>query len=54
MTLRRVIARWVNKKLARFSIEITRKSCFFLFVHFHYVLSYLFGVFVVKTCVSIL
>ena len=41
-----------------FSIEITHKSCFLSFlsfrIHFHYVLSYLFGLFGVRTCVSIL
>ena len=36
-------------------MEITHKSCFFVFrIHFHYVLSYLFGLFGVRTCVSIL
>ena len=39
-------------------MEITHKSCFLLFfvfrIHFHYVLSYLFGLFGVRTCVSIL
>ena len=37
-------------------MEITHKSCFFFVfrVHFHYVLSYLFGLFGVRTCVSIL
>ena len=41
-----------------FSIEITHKSCFLSFlsfrIHFHYVLSYSFGLFGVRTCVSIL
>ena len=36
-------------------MEVTHKSCFFVFrIHFHYVLSYLFGLFGVRTCVSIL
>ena len=36
-------------------MEITHKSCFLVFrIHFHYVLSYLFGLFGVRTCVSIL
>ena len=39
-------------------MEITHKSCFLYFfcfrIHFHYVLSYLFGLFGVRTCVSIL
>ena len=52
-----VIARWVQRK-NWFSIEITHKSCFLSFlsfrIHFHYVLSYLFGLFEVRTCVSIL
>ena len=49
-----------NEKLTKnwFSMEITHKSCFFVFfcfrIHFHYVLSYLFGLFEVRTCVSIL
>ena len=57
MTRRCVIARWVQRK-KWFSIEITHKSCFLSFlsfrIHFHYVLSYLFGLFGVRTCVSIL
>ena len=57
MTWRCVIARWVQRK-KWFSIEITHKSCFLSFlsfrIHFHYVLSYLFGLFEVRTCVSIL
>ena len=52
-----VIARWVQRK-NWFSLEITHKSCFLSFlsfrIHFHYVLSYLFGLFGVRTCVSIL
>ena len=56
MTLRYVIARWVQRYW--FSIEITHKSCFLSFlsfrIHFHYVLSYLFGLCGVRTCVSIL
>ena len=52
-----VIARWVQRK-NWFFIEITHKSCFLSFlcfrIHFHYVLSYLFGLFGVRTCVSIL
>ena len=39
-------------------MEITHKSCFLYFfcfrIHFHYVLSDLFGLFGVRTCVSIL
>ena len=39
-------------------MEITHKSCFFFVfvfrIHFHYVLSYLFCLFGVRTCVSIL
>ena len=54
MTRHCIIARWVERK-NWFSIEITHKSCFLSFrIHFHYVLSYLFGLFGVKTCVSIL
>ena len=57
MTRRCVIARWVQRK-NWFSIEITHKSRFLSFlsfgIHFHYVLSYLFGLFGVRTCVSIL
>ena len=58
MTRRYVIARWVQRK-TWFSIEIAQQSCFFLSflsyrIHFHYVLSYLFGLFGVRTCVSIL
>ena len=57
MTRHCVIARWVQWK-NWFSIEITHKSCFLPFlsfrIHFHYVLSYLFGLFGVRTCVSIL
>ena len=57
MMRRCVIARWVQRK-NWFSIEITHKSCFFFFlsfrIHFHYVLSYLFSLFGVRTCVSIL
>ena len=57
MTLRCVIARWVQQK-NWFSIEITHKSCFLSFlsfrIHFYYVLPYLFGLFGVRTCVSIL
>ena len=41
-----------------FSMEITHKLCFLYFfcfrIHFHYVLSHLFGLFGVRTCVSIL
>ena len=48
MMRRCVIARWVQQK-NWFSIEITHKSCFLSFlsfrIHFHYVLSYLFGLF---------
>ena len=59
MTRRYVIVRWVQRKTTKnwFSIEITHKSCFFILsfrIHFHYVLSYLFGLFGVRTCVSIL
>ena len=57
MRRRCVIAGWVQRK-NWFSIEITHKSCFLSFlsfrIHFHYVLSYLFGLFGVRTCVSIL
>ena len=53
MTLRCVIARWVNEKLD-FPLKLHINRVFCLFVHFHYVLSYLFGLFVVKTCISIL
>ena len=57
MTRHCVIACWVQQK-NWFSIEITHKSCFLSFlsfrIHFYYVLSYLFGLFGVRTCVSIL
>ena len=57
MTRRYVIARWVQRK-NWFSIEITHKPCFLSYlsfrIYFHYVLSYLFGLFGVRPCVSIL
>ena len=56
MMLRRVLVRWVNEKLDfPFSIMFFVSFFFFVFfVQFYYVLSYLFALFVVKTCVSIL
>ena len=57
MTRRCVIERWVQRKTDQkliFNGNYT-KIVFFVFrIHFHYVLSYLFGLFGVRTCVSIL
>ena len=57
MTRRCVIERWVQRKTDRKLIfnENYTQIVFFVFrIHFHYVLSYLFGLFGVRTCVSIL
>ena len=57
MTRRCVIERWVHEKLTKnwFSIRNYTQIVFFVFrIHFHYVLSYLFGLFGVRTYVSIL
>ena len=69
MTRLCVIARWVQRK-TDFPLKLHTNRVFVLFVclfvfffflsflsfriHFHYVLSYLFGLFGVRTCVSIL
>ena len=57
MTRRCVIARWVQRK-TDFPLKLHTNRVFCLFlsfrIHFHYVLSYLFGLFGVRTCVSIL
>ena len=58
MTQRCVIARWVQRK-TDFSLKLHTNRVFFFFflsfrIHFHYVLSYVFGLFGVRTCVSIL
>ena len=59
MTRRCVIERWVQRKtdqnLTDFQWKLHTNRVFFVFrIHFHYVLSYLFGLFGVRTCVSIL
>ena len=57
MTQRCVIERWVQRKTDQKLIfnENYTQIVFFVFrIHFHYVLSYLFGLFGVRTCVSIL
>ena len=57
MTRHCVIARWVQRK-TDFPLKLHTNRVFCLFclfrIHFHYVLSYLFGLFGVRTCVSIL
>ena len=57
MTRRCVIARWVQRK-TDFPLKLHTNRVFLSFlsfrIHFHYVLSYLFGLFGVRTCVSIL
>ena len=57
MTRRCVIERWVQRKTDQkviFNGNYTQIVFFVLRIHFHYVLSYLFGLFGVRTCVSIL
>ena len=60
MTRRCVIERWVQRKTDQkliFNGNYTQIVFFVVFcfrIHFHYVLSYLFGLFGVRTCVSIL
>ena len=61
MTWRCVIERWVQRKTNQKLIfngnytQIVFFVFFFCFrIHFHYFLSYLFGLFGVRTCVSIL
>ena len=54
MTRRCVIARWVQRK-TDFPLKLHTNRVFLSFrIHFHYVLSYLFGLFGVRICVSIL
>ena len=57
MTRRCVIERWVQRKTDQkliFNGNYTQIVFFVFGIHFHYVLSYLFGLFGVRTCVSIL
>ena len=57
MTRRCVIERWVQRKTDQkliFHGNYTQIVLFVFRIHFHYVLSYLFGLFRVRTCVSIL
>ena len=61
MTRRCVIERWVQRKTDQkliFNGHYTQIVFFVFFfgfrIRFHYVLSHLFGLFEVKTCVSIL
>ena len=57
MTRRCVIERWVQRKTDQkliFNGNYTQTVFFVFRIHFHYVLSYLFGLFGVKTCLSIL
>ena len=57
MTQRCVIERWVQRKTDQkliFNGNYTQILFFVFRIHFHYVLSYLFGLFGVRTCVSIL
>ena len=57
MTRRCVIERWVQRKTDQkliFNGNYTQIVFFVFRKHFHYVLSYLFGLFGVRTCVSIL
>ena len=57
MTRRCVIERWVQRKTDQkliFNGNYTQIVFFVFRIHFHYVLSYLFDLFGVRTCVSIL
>ena len=57
MRRRCVIEHWVQKKTDQkliFNGNYTQIVFFAFRIHFHYVLSYLFGLFGVRTCVSIL
>ena len=57
MTRRCVIERWVQRKTEQkliFNGNYTQIVFFVFRIHFHYVLSYLFDLFGVRTCVSIL
>ena len=57
MSRRCVIERWVQRKTDQkliFNGNYTQIVFFVFRIHFHYVLSYLFGLFGVRTCVSIL
>ena len=57
MTRRCVIERWVQRKTDQkliFNGNYAQIVFFVFRIHFHYVLSYLFGLFGVRTCVSIL
>ena len=57
MTRRCVKERWVQRKTDQkliFNGNYTQIVFFVFRIHFHYVLSYLFGLFGVRTCVSIL
>ena len=60
MTRHCVIERWVQRKTDQkliFNGNYTQIVFFVFFcfrIHFHYVLSHLFGLFGVRTCVSIL
>ena len=57
MTRSCVIERWVQRKTDQkliFNGNYTQIVFFVFRIHFHYVLSYLFGLFGVRTCVSIL
>ena len=57
MTRRCVIERWVQRKTDQkliFNGNYTQIVFFVFRIHFHYVLSYLFGLCGVRTCVSIL
>ena len=59
MTWRCVKERWVQRKTDQkliFNGNYTQNRVFFFVfrIHFHYVLFYLFGLFGVRTCVSIL
>ena len=57
MTRHCVIERWVQRKTDQkliFNGNYTQIVFFVFRIHFHYVLSYLFGLFRVRTCVSIL
>ena len=57
MMRRCVIERWVQRKTDQkliFNGNYTQIMFFVFRIHFHYVLSYLFGLFGVRTCVSIL
>ena len=57
MKRRCVIARWVQRKTDQkliFSGNYTQIVFYVFRIHFHYILSYLFGLFGVRTCASIL